>query len=356
MKNLKFQFFLLILLIATIICSQLKKIPENPNKKISKKPVFTIEEECDLITEGPITIDSDRILLPSPLIEGLLFYYSFDLNLPLDQSGRNNHPIGKVKPGFCLGGNGNSALFDEGNFLQVDTNNNNDFSFNDFTVTFWFYLLDFNEIEDKCPIFYKGNDKESTISIEINDKDKNYIINIDNKEIIESRSKIVSKRWTHISLIKSDIELSLYINGILDTKKTLNSEILNLIKNQIYIGNVPWLKEKCILEFMIDEIRLYKKSLSEDYIQAEASPSLGGIEPNFISIGCLNCSLEEANSKCNEGYKLCTSLELHTGGYHIAKSLGLINSETYIWTHNSLDDENKNPYKKGLGLCCKIIN
>ena len=107
---------------------------------------------------------------------------------------------------------------------------------------------------------------------------------------------------------------------------------------------------------MIDEIRLYKKSLSEDYIQAEASPSLGGIEPNFLSIGCLNCSLEEANSKCNEGYKLCTSLELHTGGYHIAKSLGLINSETYIWTHNSLDDENKNPYKKGLGLCCKIIN
>ncbi len=47
MKNLKFQFFLLILLITTIICSQLKKIPENPNKQISKKPVFTIEEECD---------------------------------------------------------------------------------------------------------------------------------------------------------------------------------------------------------------------------------------------------------------------------------------------------------------------
>ena len=77
MKNLKFQFFLLKLLITTIICSQLKKIPENPNKQISKKPVFTIEEECDLITEGPITIDSNRIILPNPLIDGLLFNMCF---------------------------------------------------------------------------------------------------------------------------------------------------------------------------------------------------------------------------------------------------------------------------------------
>ena len=363
MKKQKLSSFLLFLYFITYSsCTQLKKISniENNTSKITKKPSFIIEENCDLITEGAISIEnSERILLPNPFIEDLSFYYSFDHNLPLDQSGKNNHPIGKIKTGFSFGGNGNSALFDEGNYLEVETNDNNDFSFSDFTITFWFYLLDFNQNINNCPIIYKGNEKENSFSISINKENKQFLININGiniEEKFESQSKIVLQKWTHISLIKNKNKLSLYINGILDTLILLKDEIIKSNDNSIFIGNVLWLKEICTSEFMIDEIRFYKKALDEDYIQAEASPSLGGIEPSFIKIGCLDCTLEKADSNCNEGYKLCTSLELHTGGYQIAKSLGLINSETYVWTHNALEKENKDKDKKGLGLCCKIIN
>jgi hypothetical protein len=356
------SFLLFLYFITYSSSTQLKKIPINENNipKISKKPSFIIEEDCDLITEGAISIEnSERILLPNPLIDDLSFYYSFDHNLPLDQSGKNNHPIGKIKPGISFGGNGNSALFDEGNYLEIETNDNNDFSFSDFTITFWFYLLDFNQEINNCPIIYKGNEKENSFSISINKENKQFLININginSEEKFESQSKIVLKKWTHISLIKKGNKLSLYINGILDTLSTLKDEIIKSNDNPLFIGNIPSLKEKCISEFMIDEIRFYKIGLDEDYIQAEASASLGGIEPSFIKIGCLDCTLEKANSNCNEGYKLCTSLELHIGGYQVAKSLGLINSETYIWTHNALENENKDKDKKGLGLCCKIIN
>ena len=168
------SFLLFLYFITYSSCTLLKKISNIENiSKISKKPSFIIEENCDLITEGAISIEnSERILLPNPLIDDLSFYYSFDHNLPLDQSGKNNHPIGKIKPGISFGGNGNSALFDEGNYLEIETNDNNDFSFSDFTITFWFYLLDFNQEINNCPIIYKGNEKENSFSISINKENK----------------------------------------------------------------------------------------------------------------------------------------------------------------------------------------
>ena len=39
----------------------------------------------------------------------------------------------------------------------------------------------------------------------------------------------------------------------------------------------------------MDEVRYYSVALSEDHVQAEASPVLGGIEPSFIQVGCLEC-------------------------------------------------------------------
>lgn len=123
----------------------------------------------------------------------------------------------------------------------------------------------------------------------------------------------------------------------------------------LYIGNVPWFKSNVLFPFLIDELRYYNIALDKDYIQAEASPILGGIEPSYIEIGCLNCSLRKAANICHEGYRLCTSIELHTGGYQIARSLGLITSDTNIWTNNALNDLEKYESMKGLGLCCAIL-
>jgi hypothetical protein len=57
--------------------------------------------------------------------------------------------------------------------------------------------------------------------------------------------------------------------------------------------------------------------LREYEIEAEAGASLGGIEPSFIVVGCMKCTISAAAAACNDKgeYHICTNNELHTGGY-----------------------------------------
>ena len=144
------------------------------------------------------------------------------------------------------------------------------------------------------------------------------------------------------------------MNGILDTEAILQGGYQEN-KSPLYIGNAPWMSSQCEFPFLMDELRYYSKALEEDYIQAEAAPALGGISPNFLKLGCSDCGIDEANSKCVNGYRLCTSIELHTGGYQIARSLGLLSWDTHIWTHSALDNKKDYMSLKGLGLCCKVL-
>ncbi len=83
----------------------------------------------------------------------------------------------------------------------------------------------------------------------------------------------------------------------------------------IFLGNTPGHKEDCNVASMVDELRLYNTVISDDYIQAEAQVALSGVEPNFITFGCAACDVSTASNSCLEGYHLCTSIELYTGGY-----------------------------------------
>jgi len=109
------------------------------------------------------------------------------------------------------------------------------------------------------------------------------------------------------------------------------------------------------LSILIDELRYYNIPLSENFIQAEASPVLGSIEPSFIELGCINCSLKEAAVACVEGYHICTSVELHTGGYQVARNMGWLSWNTHIWSHSALKNEKEFDKLKGLALCCSDL-
>lgn len=340
----------------------------------TQPPLFSINE-CDMITDGPICLSNgDRIFLPFASKNGLNGYWNFDEEKALDQSGNRNHLIGVVDAGPAFGGYGSSSFFSNGNYLYVsnDTAFN---SFRDFSLTFLVFIkTDMNENKGirNCPLIQKGNDDLSSKTYQRNpaiyydrkDKKVSVYIKANNRkedpqgEVIISNGKLFQNRWYHIAVVKNNNKVYLYLNGLLDSQIILKgyNQQFQISKAPLYIGNVPWLQADCSFPFLIDELRYYSIALDKDYIQAEASPILGGIEPSYIEIGCLECTIKKAATICNEGYRLCTSIELHTGGYQIARSLGLItSSNSLIWTHNSLNEKEKYAFTRGIALCCAIL-
>jgi hypothetical protein len=323
--------------------------------------------ECDMMTEGPICLfNGDRVLLPFASPKGLVGYWNFDELRVLDNSGNRHHGVGIVNSGPAFGGIGSSALFTSGNYITIPASSA--FKSSDFTITFWLFVVQDFFSSSKgvryCPLLQRGNDDlfsktyQRGPALYYDRKEKNLKLFIKTAsqinlqgENLTSNAKVTSQRWLHISLVKMDTKLKIYVNGILDSSSILKS-VADHVDAPLYIGNVPWLKDQCDYPFLIDEFRYYNIAVDEDFIQAEASAVLGGIEPSFLQLGCMNCSLKDASVSCVDGYRLCTSVELHTGGYQIARSMGWLNWNTHIWTHGALKTPADFEKLHGLALCC----
>ena len=348
--------------------------PSIQNTTTSFSPVITPFDisECEMMTDGPVCLfNSDRMILPYALPPNLNGYWNFDTNRPIDNSGHNNHGIGSILSGPSFGGFGASALVRDGNYITVP--HNKMFSSNQFTITFFVYFYNdptsFSKGARYCPIVMKGKDDlfakqyQRAPGIFYDKQGKNLLVFVKtgNDESAEgegftSKSRLTPQKWYHIAVVKTETSSILYVNGIKETELVLKGAFQDN-DQPLYIGNVPWLKNDCAFPFLIDEMRYYNKAVDKDYIQAEASPVLGGVEPSFIQLGCFNCDVNQAATSCNAdlGYRLCTSIELHTGGYQVARALGLINSDTHIWTHNAFQKAEEYKGLTGLGLCCSIL-
>lgn len=359
--------------------------------------------------------NGEKILMQKNKVDGLIGYWNFEETRVVDNSGLRNHALNLVRAGPSFDGQGSSALFVNGDYLEVP--HTKAFESKDFSITFWMlYVQDYfteNNGIRFCPLLQKGKDDlesktfERFPSIYLDRKNKNLKINvkinqqkknnnstnsnnstnndnennedeedeeeeeennnnsnsteIKNKENLEegksliSNSKIQKQKWLHISLIKKHKKLKLFINGILDSELKISQEILNN-KDSLYIGGTPWLKKDCQFPFIIDELRYYNKGISESLIKSEAAPALGGIEPDFIQLGCINCSLKKAKKSCKRNYQICSTIELHTAGYQIARSLGWIDWSTHIWTKSALKALESFKGFLGLGMCCKKMD
>ena len=83
-------------------------------------------------------------------------------------------------------------------------------------------------------------------------------------------------------MVKDDDYLKIYVNGILDAAQPVKGAT-SINEDPLFIGTVPWLKDgECSVPLLMDEIRMYNKVIYESEIEAEASPALGGIAPNFV--------------------------------------------------------------------------
>ena len=151
-------------------------------------------------------------------------------------------------------------------------------------------------------------------------------------------------------MIRSSQKIKLYVNGIFDNSNSTNGWT-NVNSSPLYLGNTPVKMQECPVPFLMDELRYYNYEIPETEIFSEAGNAFGQIEPRFIQLGCVECSLDDANKSCNDGYHLCTTIELHSGGYDAIRANGWYKISAQVWSYSALDDD----YDKstlGLGVCC----
>jgi hypothetical protein len=347
---------------------------------------------CEIEASGPICLgESEQALLPPAVQPGLVGYWSFDEEAPLDTSGHGNHGTVGVMPGPTLVGMGSSAAFKQ-SFLTIP--NAMHLQLQDFSYTFWLYLLQDGGSSPHtglkwCPVLRKGIHNPATqefaaapavlidrttskmrVALTTN------VVGSEGGEIVDSNARLNRRQWYHIAVVRLNGEkrTRLYVNGILDaTAETQGYVEPN--KEPLYVGGDPWVLDQCNVPMYVDELKVFAHPLPPDEIQAEAALSLGGIEPSFIRLGCISCPLEVAMANCPMGYHVCNSLELHMGGYQVARTMGWLQPDTHVWTHATVSNaamqgmtastagepgpthgmEAPAGVAGGLGLCCADV-
>lgn len=341
------------LALASLTVGQIAQVPaQMPLPAMAQSDTFT----CDIDTTGPICLGTgQQVLLPPVVPFGLVGHWSFDESRTLDSSGSNIHGVNTVQAGPSFGGQGNSASFHK-SFLVIPAANQ--LHLKEFSYTFWVYLIEDSTSTPQqglryCPLVRKGLDTTGHVdmgyaqqynaapAILLDRETRQLRVELTTDigasgagEAFQTNARLSRGRWFHISLVRFNLErrVRLYVNGVLDSSvSTQGSTKLN--HEPLFVGSDPVVADQCSVPMYIDELKIYNRPLSPDEIAAEAAVALAGVEPSFVRLSCISCPLEIAMQNCPEGYHICNSLELHMGGYQVARTLGWLQKGAHVWSH-----------------------
>mmetsp|Transcript_48482 Transcript_48482/g.122999 ORF Transcript_48482/g.122999 Transcript_48482/m.122999 type:complete len:399 (+) Transcript_48482:74-1270(+) len=353
--------------------------------------------ECDVISSGPVCFnDGHNVLIAGAAGSDLGGHWTFDAEAPFDASGNGNNGVGELEHGPSPAGGGHSAYFEK-NFLMVP--DSEQLHSKDFTYSFWVYLLGealgvANDAPKWCPLLRKGvyvsaAEEFSNSPALLYSRRTGHLRAAltttaggrGDGEYVDSNARLQPNRWVHIALVHhhggpasgtfdspgGTSRMLLYVNGILDarlvTKGTIEDNNFPL-----YVGGDPFTAEQCGFEMYMDELRMHTRAVAPHELQAEAAPALAGVDPSYVHLGCISCSITEAVASCPHSRHICSSLELHTGGYQVAKALGWLIGGMHVWTHAAVMKRMASASKmlqgadwtgaggspsNGLALCCE---
>lgn len=343
MKECIFSVAVVLLTIALILnhSSWLKD-----DRSTNENNVFS---DWDLsLSQGLSLYGGSTIITPAPIIENLIEYQTFDDTALIDKSGNQNHASGGDKrgPGYLIS-QGNSLLINTGNNISIKQSDtlNNAFS-NEFSVSFWIYISSFGSLStEQWDIVAKGDSSSSSFKFTVDVATHSFMFASDTAEsgliTLTSNSKLLLQKWTHITILRSSTLMMFYVNGNLDSVKETKQGKQSSNKD-IYIGRMPWqdtIGGGCSIDFLFDEFKIWNKVIEDGYIMADAGFSLGsGDDPNSIELGCLSCDIKTAETSCTSEYHLCTTVELYSYGFSAAKSMGLLETGSKVWSDKSSED------------------
>eukprot|EP00299_Pterocystis_sp_00344_P001308 c11141_g1_i1.p1 GENE.c11141_g1_i1~~c11141_g1_i1.p1 ORF type:complete len:584 (+),score=112.81 c11141_g1_i1:49-1752(+) len=312
---------------------------------------------CDMVVASSVCVEGGKkIIAPDAVPRGLIGHWDFDDTYGLDSSGLGHHAKQAPAVGEGLHGVGASARFDATSMLEIQHSDH--FSSQDFCVSLWLYLLA-DSTGDWRTLLHKGNrdhERTPTLFLEPQTRGLEFFVSTSDTtqpsgERLWSNTFIPLRRWTHIAACAEGRNLRLFINGILDAENTtIGTPVMN--QGPMYVGNDPWRTKGGVASY-VDELRYYTRALSADEIQAQAQHPLGGVEPVFVELGCMGCTLDSCPKSCRRGYRLCTSRDLFSGAYQVARGMGWANSETRIWSAEDVREGGDTPDASGLCMCCR---
>lgn len=323
--------------------------------------------ECDVVLETGICIyDGMNVVKPNSKPTGLQGYWTFDDNQCLDYSGNGNHGMSAPSAGHSAWGQGSSARFSGEEYVEIPSTAS--ISTEIFSMTFWMLLEKEDTINQIglrwCPIIQKGVDDEDSDTFHrtpgvFYDREKRMIRvyvttteagDFPEGEFVESYAHVPFHRWTHVAIVRSTLSIKLYVNGILDRTNTTQGWTETNDDN-LFLGNTPSKIDQCPVPWLLDELRYYDREITDEEIMSDAAGAFGQIEPRFIALGCTECTLDVAFTSCDTGYHLCTTIELHSGGYSVVRAMGWHVISPTVWSYSALEDTYGDDVL-GLGVCC----
>jgi len=323
---------------------------------------------CEMVSQGPICIDGGKkVLAADAAPKSLLAHYTFDDAHGLDTSGAHNHLVKAPAFGPGVGGRGHAARFVGVDYAEVRHTPSYAEAGAAFTVEMWMYLRQDSTGDWRTVLHKGGRDEERTPTLFLEPLTRGLEFFVSTTDVgqpmgerLWSNSFVPLHRWTHLAAVAEGHSLRLYINGLLDSE---NVTVGTIVHNNgpFFIGGDPWRAAGGVDAF-VDEFKFYGRALTTDEIQAAASHALGGVEPAFVELGCLGCSLEAAASTCAANYHLCNLMDLYSGGYMLARSMGWATSSSNVWSaeeartrggmNESWTGTARGAVQTGLGLCC----
>jgi hypothetical protein len=340
------------------------------------------DDDCDISADGGLCLyGGKKVVLRDAVPAGLVGSWSFDEVQAVDRSGEGNHARFSVAPGPGVNGHGASAMFNGFDWLEIP----NSPALGDssvFSVSFWLFLSKDPNTAVRhgakwCPLVHKGStgdERAPQLLIHSESRQLNFVTSTSSAahpegEALLSAARVPVQRWVHVALVRETRATLLYVNGMLDANGDTEGDTATNV-GPLYVGSTPWQVDACHIPAYIDNLKFYSRPLVAAEVEAEAFGALGGIEASFARLGCQACTLEKAGESCPASYHLCTAMELHTGGYQVARLMGYADWSGEVWSHGAFakkvggesgDMQSEMAFaavheeKLGLGLCCNDV-
>jgi hypothetical protein len=168
----------------------------------------------------------------------------------------------------------NNSLYLKNNYLQ--TSMVSCYFYNEFTITMWFKTL----FTQKLSLIDFSSDNENNIGIRIENNKIIFWAKDNNQIRLEFKSRTLLKNdWYYLAVAYSNGHVDLYLNGKHESSSSKFyklDQLLNKKTNLNYIGQSSTFN---ILSstFIIDEIKIYNKSLDKNQLKMDSQINLNWI-------------------------------------------------------------------------------